>query len=82
MKFSGARRQLPAFKKPTMFKILFIAIIGYFILSRLFGRIVIIKGGMHRPENKTNTPNDVQISSSQKDTNNQSGEYIDYEEVK
>ncbi len=67
-----------------MLRILLIALIGYFIFSRLFGRIVIIRHkennfgeNDHNQEPKIKITDNREISDRSKD-----GDYIDYEEIK
>lgn len=65
-----------------MFKILFIALIGYFVLSRLFGRVIIIKK-TNPPYSAPQAPKDVNKMEISIEKPRKSGEeYIDYEEVK
>lgn len=69
-----------------MIKVILIALIGYFILSRLFGRFVFIKRVVHQPYTNAN-PNsrpqpETRVEFTEKKAPKTGGDYIDYEEIK
>lgn len=63
-----------------MFKYIIVFFLGYFILSRVFGKIVIVK----KMEKKAPdiVKNEVKVNDLEKKVSKKSGDYIDYEEVK
>ena len=63
-----------------MFKYIIVFFLGYFILSRVFGRMVIIKKMEKKsPDIVKKEPKTTQLEKNFSKTN---GDYIDYEEVK
>lgn len=69
-----------------MLKVILIALIGYFILSRLFGRFVIVKRVVHQPHSSRNANSrpapETRIEFTEKKVSKTGGDYIDYEEIK
>ncbi|MCO5248541.1 MAG: DUF4834 family protein [Chitinophagales bacterium] len=73
-----------------MLKFLLFALIGYFVFSRLFGRVVFIKSYKHF-DNRRDSSYDTQRENTTirnteiekpKKVNDDEGEYIDFEEIK
>ncbi len=66
-----------------MLKFLLIAIIGYFIFSRLFGKIVIIKKTDFKANDRDEPNTRVEMTDKKpKSIDADDGDYIDYEEIK
>lgn len=66
-----------------MLKLLLIALIGYFIFSRLFGRITIIRHHeKYSPPKPPREKNIENIKPKPSSTKYDGGDYIDYEEIK
>ncbi|MCO5232519.1 MAG: hypothetical protein LC105_08955 [Chitinophagales bacterium] len=64
-----------------MLKVILIALIGYFVLSRLFGRIVIIRE-VNRPSAPPPQKKESKEEISKVKPRKSGEDYIDYEEVK
>lgn len=65
-----------------MLKVVLIALLGYFILSRLFGRVVIVKRVVHQPFTKAKPEPETRVEYKETRTPKSVGDYIDYEEIK
>ena len=74
-----------------MLKFLLFALIGYFLFSRLFGRVIFIK--THQNFDRNRRPSDTSYHENsttihnigediEKEVDNDEGEYIDFEEIK
>lgn len=63
-----------------MFKYIIVFFLGYFILSRVFGKIVVVK----KMEKKAPefVKEDLKVNDLEKKVSRTTGDYIDYEEVK
>lgn len=65
-----------------MLKVVLIALLGYFVLSRLFGRIVVVKRVVHQPFAKAKSEPEIRVEYKETKTPKSGGDYIDYEEIK
>lgn len=68
-----------------MLKFLLIAALGYFIFSRLFGKIIIIKKAEFKANNKEDEEPSTRIKVTEKESKSidtEEGDYIDYEEIR
>ncbi len=63
-----------------MFKYIIVFFLGYFILSRIFGRIVVVKKTEKKPP--FIVKDELKATHLDKKVSHSSGDYIDYEEVK
>jgi hypothetical protein len=63
-----------------MFKYIIVFFLGYYILSRVFGKIVVVK----KEEKKASyiVKDDLKTNNVEKKFSKTNGDYIDYEEVK
>lgn len=65
-----------------MLKVVLIALVGYFILSRLFGKVVFVKRVVHQPYKKSKPEPEMRVEFKEQSTPKTGGDYIDYEEIK